>query len=106
MDIFNNCEEKMIIVFGAGLMFEDYMKKNGDKHPPEFIVDNDKAKWGTKRQGITIKNPDDILKIPEEKRRVIICSVYYKQIEEQLKKMGITDYRIYVQEKNWIIENQ
>lgn len=104
LDMFKNCEDKMIIVFGAGLMFEDYMKKNSKKYTPAFIVDNDKGKWGTKRQNINIKNPKEILNIPEEKRRVIICSVYYREIEEQLKQMGIKDYKIYVQEKGFMVQ--
>lgn len=105
-DIFKDCENKIIILFGAGLMFEDYMKKNSKKYKPAFIVDNDKAKWGTKKQEIFIKSPNEILKIPEENRRVIICSIYYRQIEEQLKEMGISDYKIYVQDKDWIVEDE
>jgi len=102
MNIFDDIYDKTLVIFGAGLMFEDYMKKHGSKYRPEFLVDNDKAKWGTQKHGITVRNPDALLELPKEKRHVIICSVYYKEIEQQLKKMGIDDYKVYIQEKSWI----
>lgn len=106
VDIFKNCRDKTIVVFGAGLMFEDYMKKYGKKYAPMFLVDNDKAKWGTKKHGIDVKNPNEILKIPKEKLRIIICSIYYREIEEQLKQMGVYDYKIYAKEKGWIVKDE
>ncbi len=44
------------------------------------------------------------MKIPEEKRRLIICSFYYKEIQKQLEQMGIRDYRVYIQRMDWILE--
>lgn len=95
---------KKIILFGTGLMFEDYMEKWGKKYPPEFLADNDKNRWGRKRLGIPVRPPEEILKIPEEKRRLIICSFYYKEIQKQLEQMGIRDYRVYIQRMDWILE--
>lgn len=103
-DIFKDIKGKQIILFGAGMMFEDYMKKYGDKYHPSFLVDNDKNKWGRSRMGIKIKDPQDILLIPKEKRKLIICSFYYKEIETQLQKMGINDYQVYIQEVEWVIQ--
>ncbi len=101
---FEGCEGKKIILFGAGMMFDDYMKKWGNKHRPEYVADNDSYKWGRARKGIEIISPADILKIPENKRHIIITSVYYKEIEKQLSNMGINDTHIYVQNIGWIIE--
>ena len=105
-DTFEGVKGKKIILFGAGLMFEDYMKKYGSKYKPAFLVDNDENKWGRSRMGIEIRDPAAILEIPEEKRRLIICSFYYREIEEQLKKMGIQDYKVYVQETEWIVQSE
>ena len=88
----------------AGMMFEDYMKKWGNKYRPDFLVDNDENKWGRRRQGIEIKSPKEILEVPEHKRHLIICSFYYKEIQKQLEEMGIKDYHVYVQHAQWIIE--
>ena len=103
---FAGVEGKQIILFGAGLMFEDYMKKYGDKYRPAFLVDNDENKWGRYRMGIEIKKPEEILKVPVEKRHLIICSFYYREISAQLEKMGIHDYKVYVQEMEWILQTE
>lgn len=106
MGLFSGAQGKDIVIFGAGLMLEDYMKKYGKAHRPVFLVDNDQSKWGTRRRGIEIKSPRDILNISEEKLYLIICSVYYREIERQLNGMGISRYKIYVQEKNWILRDE
>lgn len=103
---FQDAAGKDIILFGAGLMTEDYMRRFGKKYPPVFLVDNNPDKWGTKKCGLEVCRPEEILKIPEERRKLFLCNTYYKQIEEQLKKMGITEYCIYVQNRDWIVEDE
>lgn len=103
-DTFADCKGKKIILFGAGMMFEDYMKKYGGKYRPVFLVDNDSDKWGRFRMGIEICSPKKLLELPKEKYKLIVCSFYYKEIGKQLEEMGITDYKVYVQHTNWIIE--
>ena len=105
-DTFEGVKGKKIILFGAGMMFEDYMKKYGSKYKPAFLVDNDENKWGRFRMGFEIRGPEAILEVPEEKRRLIICSFYYREITEQLEKMGIRDYKVYVQEVDWIVQSE
>lgn len=105
-DTFKNAEEKQIILFGSGMMFEDYMEKYGRKYRPAFIVDNDRNKWEKQRMGIEIKKPEAILEIPERKRHLIICSYYYREISKQLDEMGINDYKIYVQKIEWILRTE
>ena len=104
--MFEDIRGKKIILFGSGMMFEDYMKKWGNRYRPDFLVDNDENKWGRQRFGIPIKEPGEILKIPEGKRRLILCSFYYKEIEKQLAQMGIRDYCVYVQHLEWIVKSE
>ena len=104
--IFENVKGRKIILFGAGMMMEDYMKKWGNRYRPDFLVDNDENKWDRQRFGIPIKSPEEILKIPEGKRRLIICSFYYKEIQKQLEQMGIHDYCVYVQHVEWIVKSE
>jgi phosphorylcholine metabolism protein LicD/2-polyprenyl-3-methyl-5-hydroxy-6-metoxy-1,4-benzoquinol methylase len=105
-DMFGGAAGKEIILFGSGMMFEDYMKKYGAKYRPAFLVDNDKNKWGRKRMGIDIKAPEAILEVPASRRWVIICSYYYREIIPQLEAMGISDYKVYVQRPEWIIREE
>ena len=103
---FENIKGKKVILFGSGMMFEDYMKKYGARYRPAFLVDNDENKWGRRRMGIEICRPEEIAKVPENKRRLIICSFYYREIISQLNKMGIYDYKVYVQEPEWIVQTE
>ena len=80
------------------------MKKYGARYRPSFLVDNDDSKWEKRRMGIEIKKPEAILEVPENRRKLIICSYYYPEIEKQLQEMGVTDYQIYVQRLEWILE--
>lgn len=102
--MFEDVKGKKIILFGSGKMFEDYMQKWGGRYRPAFLVDNDENKWGRKRMGLEIKSPQSIFDVPVEKRRLIICSFYYKEIQKQLEEMGINDYRVYIQHMEWIIK--
>lgn len=104
--MFDNVVGKQIIVFGAGMMFDDFMLKFGNQYRPYFIVDNDRNKWGRIRQGVEIKSPEEILKIPASKRKIIICSAYYPEIEKQLQQMNIVDYSIYIQHIEWIMDTE
>lgn len=104
--MFEEIGGKTLILFGTGMMCEDYMKKWGNRYRPDFFVDNDENKWGRQRFGIPIKEPEEILKIPEKKRRLILCSFYYKEIEKQLRQMGVQDYCIYVQRVDWIVKSE
>lgn len=103
---FQGVKGKQIILFGSGMMFEDYMKKYGDKYRPAFLVDNDENKWGRCRMGLEIRKPEEVLTIPEGKRHLIICSFYYREIAEQLQQMGVHDYKVYVQNPEWIVRTE
>ena len=104
--MFEEIRGKKIILFGAGMMCEDYMKKWGNRYRPDFLVDNDENKWGRQRFGIPVKEPGEILAVPKEKRRLIVCSFYYKEIERQLAQMGIDEYHVYVQRADWIVRSE
>ena len=101
-ECFIGAEEKTLVVFGAGNMFEDYMRRFGTQYRPAFIVDNGKGKWGTQSHGIMIHDPEELLRVPREKLRVIICNIYYCEIAKQLEEMGITDYYLHIENKMWL----
>lgn len=86
---------KQIVVFGAGRTFEHYLERYGEDFPPSYLVDNDEKKWGTKKLGYEIKSPDSLLSIPADRLCLVICSIYFNEIEAQLHQMNIQDYFIY-----------
>jgi len=103
-NMFEGVKGKKLVLWGSGLMFEDYMEKYGRKYRPDFLVDNDENKWGRYRMGIEICDPKELQKLAKGKYHLIICSFYYKEIAKQLDEMGIQDYKVYVQHEKWIIE--
>lgn len=80
---------RKIILFGTGRMAAGYMHTWGRKFPPVFLVDNNTDLWGKEKYGLPVKAPEAILEIPEEERRVLLCSGFYREIGAQLTSMGI-----------------
>lgn len=78
------------VLFGAGNMCRNYMKCYGEKYPPLFTCDNNSKMWGTEFCSLEIKPPDAIKNIPSD-CAVFICNIYYREIEQQLREMGITN---------------
>lgn len=79
---------KKIVLFGAGNMCRNYMKNYGDKYPPLFTCDNNAKLWGTEFCGLKVKSPEALRDLPED-CGIFICNIYYREIEEQLRAMGI-----------------
>lgn len=79
-----------IVLFGAGNMCRNYMKCYGGKYPPLFTCDNNSALWGTTFCGLEVKAPESLAHLPAD-CAVFICNIYYREIEKQLREMGITN---------------
>lgn len=81
-------KHKKIILFGAGNMCRNYMKCYGEKYPPLFTCDNNPNLWGTSFEGIKVRNPEELRSLPPDST-VIICNMYYREIETQLRELGV-----------------
>lgn len=77
-----------IVLFGAGNMCRNYMKCYGQKYPPLFTCDNNSRLWGASFEGLEVKNPEALRELPPD-CGVFICNIYYREIEAQLREMGI-----------------
>lgn len=77
-----------VALFGAGNMCRNYMKCYGEKYPPLFTCDNNPRLWDTEFEGLTVKAPEALKELPDN-CGVIICNIFYREIEEQLRSMGI-----------------
>ncbi len=64
------------------------MKNYGTKYRPLFTCDNNSALWGQTFEGLEIKNPKELLNLPKD-TAIIICNVFYREIESQLREMGV-----------------
>lgn len=77
-----------IVLFGAGNMCRNYMKCYGEKYPPLFTCDNNHDLWGTDFCGLEVKSPA-CLKDLHNDCAIFICNIYYREIEQQLRNIGI-----------------
>ena len=78
------------VLFGAGNMCRAYMKCYGDEFPPLYTCDNNAKMWGTEFCGLTVKNPEELMELPED-CVIYICNMFYNEIEKQLRDMGVTN---------------
>ena len=76
------------VLFGAGNMCRNYMKNYGKDYPPLYTCDNNSALWGQQFEGLEIKNPEELKHLPED-TVIFICNIYYREIEAQLRQMGV-----------------
>ena len=89
----NRQEKRNTVIFGAGLILDDYYKEISQITHPMYIVDNNEKKWGmTMYDGIecvapeTLKDIDNPYVIIAVKNENVINS-----IKKQLNDMGIRD---------------
>ena len=76
------------VLFGAGNMCRAYMKCYGEQYPPLFTCDNNQKRWGTEFCGLEVRPPEELRKLPVD-CAVFICNIYYREIEQQLREMGL-----------------
>lgn len=81
---------KKIVLFGAGNMCRNYMKCYGEKYPPLFTCDNNKNLWGSEFCGLEVKKPEVLKDLPND-CAIFICNIYYREIEKQLKSIGVNN---------------
>ncbi len=83
-----------IVLFGAGNMCRNYMKCYGAQYPPLFTCDNNQALWGAEFCGLEVKPPEALKEIPGN-CGIFICNIYYREIEKQLRDMGIRNIEFF-----------
>lgn len=81
---------KKRVLFGAGNMCRAYMKDYGKDYPPLFTCDNNSSRWGEEFCGLMIENPEKLKELPDDVA-IFVCNVYYDEISEQLRSMGLNN---------------
>lgn len=78
-----------IAIFGAGDLGRGFIRSFGEKYKPLFACDNNPDRWGTFIDDVEVRSPQCLLDLPEN-TGVFICNMYHREIEEQLKQMGVS----------------
>lgn len=87
--------EKKLILWGSGNMAKHYIRNFGRYRMPDLIIDNAENKWNTELEGCMIKGPDALLDMNEDDIQILVCNIYYREIVQQIKKLGNYIYYIY-----------
>ena len=75
-------------------MCRNFMKCYGEQYKPLFTCDNNSSIWGTKFCGLEVKNPEELKDLPKD-CGVYICNMYYREIEQQLKDLGVENIEFF-----------
>lgn len=76
------------VLFGAGRMCRNYLESYGEAYPPLFTCDNNPALWGQDVDGLPIRSPEALRELAPD-CAIFICNIYYREIEQQLREMGL-----------------
>ena len=82
--------KKRAVIWGTGGTAENFLKRQGLYADYQLVafLDNDSSKWGEVfGNGLLVVAPDDLKNIGYD--TIIICSIYYEKIIEQLQKLDV-----------------
>lgn len=83
-------ESESRVLFGAGNMCRNYMKCYGEKYPPLYTCDNNSGLWGKDFCGLEVRSPEALKELNPD-CVILICNIYYREIEAQLRQMGVAN---------------
>lgn len=89
-------ENKKIYLFGAADSLRIWLKDFGLRQQVVCCFDNDESKWQSEAFGVPVENPAKIAQINWEDSVMIVVSIWHREIGEQLEKMGIDDYYVFL----------
>lgn len=96
-----------IIVWGTGKIADKLFPAINDEIV--LVVDNDKKKWGTIWNGFTVKSPSVIVDFNGNFDRVVIASIYWKEIRRQIiEECGVDSSLIdnmYYRQKQYLLNH-
>ncbi|MCX7747925.1 MAG: hypothetical protein N2645_13710 [Clostridia bacterium] len=83
--------KEKVVLFGASTRGRIAFNALKDQYDISYFCDNDKNKWGSTVNGVEVVPPDQLKSLDNTK--VIITSMYDKEISNQLDSMGIHPYK-------------
>ena len=95
-DMLCSIKDKKVYIFGAGDSLRIWMERYGEGLDVVCAFDNPEAKWGTVSYGLTVRSPSELPELLDSNSRLIIASIYHKEISKQLDNMNIKDYYFFI----------
>ena len=100
-DMLKGIKKKKVLLFGAADSLRIWLERYSEGLEIISVFDNDKAKWGTTAFKLPINSPDELPDLMDKNTRLIITSIYHKEIAKQLDTLDIKDYYIFVDGWNY-----
>lgn len=95
--------EKKIVLFGDGILYEEYFRKYGNKYVPSEIVSLTDSVAEKQVHGIRVKTISEFLQSTPDNIYPIVCAIDIRRALEKMKKTGIDKYYIFLKERYWIL---
>jgi lipopolysaccharide cholinephosphotransferase len=95
-DMLCDIEQRKVYIFGAGDSLRIWLERYSKGLNVVCAFDNRKDAWGNYAYGVPVRSPLELPELMDENSRLIIASIYHKEIAAQLEEMGIFDYYIFV----------
>jgi len=88
-----------IIAFGSGSYYKEIFLPICEhyKFAPKYIVDNDIKRLGSYVNGIPVKSPDSLMNENKSDVYIVVTSIFYHEIREQLIEMGFAEHLNFIQ---------
>ncbi|OXS55880.1 hypothetical protein B1A99_21890 [Cohnella sp. CIP 111063] len=95
-DMLCDIESKKVYIFGAGDSLRIWMERYSQGLNVVCAFDNRKEAWGSSAYGVPVRSPSELPALMDENSRLIISSIYHKEIAKQLEVMKIFDYYFFI----------
>ena len=95
VDFLRDAADKKLVLFGSGKYALRFLALNKGQYEIHCIVDNNPTKWGTRIEGIPVRNPDVLKDLSTSDFKIVVCVKRYMAIARQLLDMDIDTYGIY-----------
>jgi len=95
-DMLKEIEGRDVYIFGAGDSLRIWLERYSQELNIVCAYDNSKEKHGSVAYGIQVRDPAELPNVISDNSRLIVASIYYKEIGKQLEDMGIDDYYVFI----------
>ena len=100
-DMLKDIETKRVLLFGAGDSLRIWLERFSQDLDIVCVFDNSREKWGNTIYGLPIRPPEELYNLIDNNSRLIITSIYHKEIGKQLDIMNIRDYYVFIDGWNY-----
>ena len=94
-DIFHHTRGRRLYLFGSGKYARRFRERYGSAYPAEGYLDNDRSRWGTMVDGLSVQGPHMLKGMNPAEYKVMVCIRDYAPVVRQLRRAGIPNFSVY-----------